>query len=256
MKRSTIGWIFAAVLAVGGAAFAYLFWFAGGSGEPSTELTTPELAATTTTADVDTETTEANAGTTDGATGTTQAASAAQAFVIDQGQSIAQFELDEVLSGTPTHVTGTTDQVVGQVRVDPADLSTAEFSDVIINARTFTTGREQRDRAIRGPIILDSGSDANELITFTPTSVDGLSGAVEEGDTVEFTVTGDLTIKGITQTVTFDSSVTYVDAGTIEGTATTEVTRDMFEIGIPSVPSVADVTNEVLLTLSFVAVAG
>ena len=249
MKRSTVGWVVAAVLAVGGATFAYLFWFAGGSGEPSTDLTTPELAATTTTTvNPGTETTEA-------APETTGANSAAQSFVIDQSQSIATFELDELLSGTPTHVIGTTEQVVGQVRVDPADLSTAEFSDVIINARTFTTGREQRDRAIRGPIILDSGSDANELITFAPTSVDGLSGAIEVGDTLDFTVTGDLTIKGTTQSVPFDVSVTYIDTGTIEGTATTEVTRDMFEIGIPSVPSVADVTNEVLLTLNFVALA-
>jgi len=250
MKRSTIGWIVAAILVIGGGAFAYLFWFAGGSGEPTTELTTPELAGTTT------STVASETETTDSATGTSGAASTAQAFVIDQSQSIASFELDELLSGTPTHVTGITDQVVGQVRVDPADLSTAEFSDMIINARTFTTGRDQRDRAIRGPIILDSGSDANELITFTPTSVDGLSGSIEVGDTVEFTVTGDLTIKGTTQSVTFASEVTYVDAGTIEGTATTEVTRDMFEIGIPSVPSVADVTNEVLLTLQFVALAG
>ena len=250
MKRSTIGWILAAVLAVGGAAFAYLFWFAGGSGEPSTQLTTPELSATTsTTADAGPGTTEATAGTADSST-------AARSFVIDQGQSIATFELDELLSGSPTHVTGTTDQVVGQVRVDPADLSTAEFSDVIVNARTFTTGRDQRDRAIRGPIILDSGSDANELITFTPTSVDGLSGPIDIGDTVEFTVTGDLTIKGTTQSVPFDVSVTYVDEVTIEGSATTEVTRDMFEIGIPSVPSVADVTNEVMLTFDFVAIAG
>ena len=112
-------------------------------------------------------------------------------------------------------------------------------------------------------LVVDDEKSIRESLTgilqdegFTPTSVDGLSGSAEVGETVEFTITGDLTIKGITQSVTFDAAVTYVDQGTLEGSAAAEVTRDMFEIGIPSVPSVADVTNEVLLTLNFVAVAG
>lgn len=256
MKRSVIGWSVAAVLAVGGAAFAYLFWFAGGSGEPSTQLTTPELAGTTTTASSG----ESSSTSADGGTPTTTAPgegeTGALAFVIDPSQSTARFEIDEVLRGEPTHVTGTTDQVAGQVRVDPGDLSTAEFSEMIVNARTFSTGASQRDRAIRGPVILNSASDEHELITFTPTVVDGLEGSMGVGETVEFTISGDLTVKGTTQPVTFDASVTMVDEATLEGTAEAEITRDMFEIGIPSVPSVADVTNEVLIGLEFVATAG
>jgi polyisoprenoid-binding protein YceI len=253
LNRSLVLWIAAAVLAVAGAAFAYLFWFAGGSGEPSTELTTPELAATTTTSLTSSTTSDGSPSTT---TGSTEDESASLTFIIDPDQSTARFELDEVLNGNPKHVVGTTDQVAGQVRVDEADLSSAEFSDIVVNARTFTTDSERRDRAIRGPVILDSGSEANEVITFTVTSVDGLEGSVRTGETVDFTITGDLTVKGTTQEVTFDASVTFVDRGTIEGTATAEITRDMFGIGIPSVPSVADVTNEVLIGIEFVALAG
>jgi polyisoprenoid-binding protein YceI len=253
LNRSLVLWIAAAVLAVAGAAFAYLFWFAGGSGEPSTELTTPELAATTTTSLTSSTTSDGSPSTT---TGSTEDESASLTFIIDPDQSTARFELDEVLNGNPKHVVGTTDQVAGQVRVDEADLSSAEFSDIVVNARTFTTDSERRDRAIRGPVILDSASDAFELITFSVTSVDGLEGSVQTGETVDFTITGDLTVKGTTQEVTFDASVTFVDRGTIEGTATAEITRDMFGIGIPSVPSVADVTNEVLIGIEFVALAG
>jgi polyisoprenoid-binding protein YceI len=240
------------VLAVAGAAFAYLFWFAGGSGEPSTELTTPELAATTSTgSSVESTGVESPSTTND-----TVDESPALTFVIDPDQSTARFELDEVLNGSPKHVVGTTDQVAGQVRVDEADLSSAEFSDIVVNARTLTTDSERRDRAIRGPIVLDSANDAHELITFSVSSVDGLDGSVQIGDTVEFTITGDLTVKGTTQEVTFDASAIFVDLGTIQGTATAEITRDSFGIGIPSVPSVADVTNEVLIGIDFVALAG
>lgn len=245
MKRSLVGWMVAVVLAVGGAAFAYVFWFAGGSGEPSTDLTTPELSVTTTTTPTASSTTGSSNETTEGSS-----------FEIDQARSIARFEIDEVLNGNPTHVVGTTDQVVGQIRVDATDLSSIEFSEIIVNARTLDTGSERRDRAMRGPIVLDSGSEENELITLMVTSVEGLSGDAVVGESFEFTVTGDLTIKGNTQPVTFDAMVTLVVDDTVEGSVTANITRDMFEIGIPSVASVADVTNEVLIGLEFVAVAG
>lgn len=252
MNRSVIGWFVAGVLAVAGASVAWLFWFAGGSGEPTTDLTTPALAGTTTTnAAAETSSTVGGADTTEPEEQTTTLV-----FEIDQSRSTARFEIDEVLNGNPTHVVGITDQVVGQVRVDMDDLSSIELSDIIINARTLETDSERRNRAIRGPVILDSGSDANELISLAGTSVDGLDGSAVVGETFEFTVSGDLTIKGNTQPVTFDVSATLIDEDTLEGEATAEVTRDMFEIGIPSVPGVADVTNEVLIGLEFVAVAG
>ena len=227
MKRSVIGWVLVSVLAIGGAAFAWL-WFAGGSGEPSTELTTPTIAEV----------------------------AGSQSFVITPGAgSVASFEIDEELRGSPQTVVGTTNEVAGQVQVDVSDLSTTQFSDIVINARTFMTDSERRDRAIRGPVILNSASDEFEFVTFTPTSIDGLAGSLVPGDTVEFTITGDMTIKGATSDVSFEVTATLVDAKTIEGTASSVVLRSDFGIGIPSVPSIANVSDEVVLTLDFVAVA-
>jgi len=242
MRRSWIAWTLAGLLAVGAAAFAYLFWFAGGSGEPSTELTTPELIDTTS------STEDGGSTTTDGDSRTS--------FVIDQTQSTAGFQIDEELQGQPNQVIGLTDQVAGQVNVDPSDLSSAQLSDIVVNARTFVTDSERRDRAIRGPVILDSASDEHELITLEVTSVDGLAGSANVGDTVDFSLIGDLTVKGMTSPVTFAVSVTFVDEDTIQGTATAEVTRSQFGIGIPSVPGVANVADDVLLRLEFVATAG
>lgn len=252
MNRSVIGWILAALLALGGAAFAYVFWFAGGSGEPTTNLTTPELSATTTTPTA--QSTSTSTG--EAPTSSPPSQASAKSFVIDPAGSTARFEIDEVLNGSPQRVIGVTDEVVGQVRVDVSDLTQIELSEIIVNARTLTTGSERRDRAIRGPVILNSGSDEHELITLEVTSVDDLGGSAEVGDTVEFTIIGDLTIKGVTQPVTFDATVTRSGEDTIEGSATAQVTRDMFDIGIPSVPQVADVTNEVIIGLDFVATAG
>lgn len=196
----------------------------------ATHPTTPELAVTTTSLDTE------GAVTTDPSTETTSTAEA-RSFEIDQTRSTARFEIDdEVLNGSPQHVVGTTDQVVGQILVDPSDPGSVEFSEIVLNARTLTSDSERRDRAMRGPLVLDSGSDEHELISYAVTSVDRL-GAVTIGGTVDFTITGDLTIKGNTQPVVFDVTAVMVDANTIDGSAVAEITRDMFEIGIPACPT-------------------
>lgn len=238
--RRVLGWILVVLVVGGGAGLAYLY-FAGGSGEPSTELATPSIA---------------DGGTSDAGVSSTEAGSEAnvtEAFAIDAGQSSASFEIDEVLRGSPQRVVGTTSEVAGQVSLDPTDLSNIRFSQIIVNARTFDTGSGNRDRAIRGPVILNSASDEFELITFDVTSVDGLDGALSIGEPTGFTVTGDLVVRGTTNPATFDVTATLVDQGTIEGSASTTVLRSDYGIGIPNAPGVTDVSDEVLITLDFVA---
>lgn len=249
MKRAIV--IVATVVVIGGGAFAYLFWFAGGSGEPSTALTTPEVIGATTTTGAATSPSTPGTETTE----PTGPAGEAGAFVIDSAQSTVSFTINEVLRGDPKTVVGTTDQVAGQVVIDTSDLGNTQFSPIVINARTFNTDSSQRNRSIRGPVILNSASDEFEFITFTPTSIDGLDGtAAEVGGVYEFQVTGDLLVKGTTHSVTFDVMVVMEDETTISGTAEAEVLRSDFGIGIPSVPGVADVTDEVALALEFIAV--
>ena len=224
--KGVIGWSAAAALAValGGVGYVY---FAGGSGEPSTEITTPAIPEETSDGSV--------------------------TFIIDTSRSTAVFLIGEVLRGEPNTVEGTTSEIGGQVSVDPADVSSARISDLVINGRTFSTGSSFRDRAIRGPVILNSADDEFEFITFSATSIDGLSGSAAVGDTLTFQVSGELTIKGTTREETFDVSVDFVDTVTIEGSATTTVLRDSYGIGIPSAPGVADVSNSVEISLVFVA---
>lgn len=165
---------------------------------------------------------------------------------------MASFELDGEFRGSPQSVAGATDQVAALIRLDVTDLSTIESSEIVMNARTFETGSAQRDRAIRGRVILDSASDELEFITFSVASVDGLPDQASPGDTLEFTITGDLTIKGATNLETFDVVAALVDTSTMEGSASATISRDRYGIGIPSVPSVANVSDDVAVTLEFV----
>ena len=247
--RRAIAWTLGGLLLAAALLIGWLY-FAGGSGEPSTELTTPTLAGEDTAPPADAPETSATHDPT-----TTADTGEAVAFVIDPAQSVAAFEIDEILRGAPNRVLGTTQEVAGQFEVDTSDLATARFSQIVINARTFETDSSTRDRQIRGPVILNSATDEFEFITFEVTAVEGLTGAASVRDSLEFTITGDLTIKGTTSPATFDVTATLVDEGTVEGVAETTVTRSQFDIGIPSVPSVADVGDEVVIRLEFVAVA-
>ena len=174
----------------------------------------------------------------------------ATVYTIDPASSEVRFELNEVLRGEPKTVVGTTDQVAGEIAVDLGDLSSTQVGAIQVNARGLSTDNNFRNRAINNEI-LNTGDF--EFITFEPTAVSGLSGSAVVGDTFEFTVSGDLTIRDITQPVTFDVTATAVSDSQIEGTASAVVQRADYNLQIPSVPSVADVEEEVELYIDFAA---
>lgn len=231
----------AALVVAGAAGFV---WLSGGSGEPTTDVTAPPIAATTTTTAVN--------DTGDVETTTTTSADATDGPVTFEltGESRASFTLQEDLRGNRTTVVGTTSDVAAQLIVDPTDPTSAQLGTIVINARTLQTDNSFRDRAIRGQI-LESADDAFEFITFTPTSIEGLPDDTSFPFT--FQVTGDLTIRDITQSVTFDVVIDEASATGVVGTASAQVLREEFDLIIPSVPSVANVTEEVDLELFFVA---
>ena len=70
-----------------------------------------------------------------------------------------------------------------------------------------------------------------------------------------FNVTGDLTVRDITQEITFQVTVTPVSETRLEGVAKATVLRSDYELNIPSVPNVANVSDEVRLEIEFVALA-
>ena len=111
-----------------------------------------------------------------------------------------------------------------------------------------------RDRTIRR-FILRSGEDEYQFITFTPTSIAGLPTEAQPGDSFSFDVTGDLQIRDFVAPVTFAVTVTADSATRITGLAQATVQRSTFDLNIPNVPGVADVTEDVRLELAFVAQA-
>lgn len=175
-------------------------------------------------------------------------------FVIDPARSSVRFILTEMLSGVFTVVTGEGNGVAGAVTVNLDDYGSTTISPIEIDARSLATDNGFRDQAV-GRFVLQHNQEENRFIRFTPTSIDGLPATATVGAPFEFSVTGDLTIRTITRPVTFTMTVTPLSENEIQGSGSTVVLRSDFDLQIPSVPRVADVSEEVTLEIDFVAAA-
>ena len=212
-------------------------------------VTEPAAVApvTDTTATTDTTTTDAAT-----AEPSNAASAEVRVFTIDPAQSQARFTLDEELMGSPKTVVGATQAVEGAITIDLADPAKTAIGPIQIDARSLATDSSRRDGAIQR-FILGTSNDANRYIVFTPTAIAGVPAKAAVGDTLELQVTGDLTISGVSKPVTFATTVKVDSENQLSGLATAQVLRSDFNLSIPSVPSVANVTDEVKLELEFVA---
>lgn len=166
-------------------------------------------------------------------------------------ESEARFIIDEVLNGAPKTVVGTTNQVAGELAVDPADPTKSRVGIIQVNARTLSTDSDMRNRAIKNQIL---GTDQYEFITFTPTEIVGLPQSGDLGQSYTFQIVGDLTIRDVTRQVTFDVTATPASDSRLEGTAQTTIQYADYGIAIPKVRQVASVADTVRLEIDFVAV--
>ncbi|HEX9895885.1 MAG TPA: YceI family protein, partial [Gemmatimonadales bacterium] len=69
-------------------------------------------------------------------------------------------------------------------------------------------------------------------------------------------IAGDLTIREVTQAVSFEATISVISESEIQGNATATISRSDFELTIPSVPRVAGVDEKLLLEFDFVARSG
>jgi polyisoprenoid-binding protein YceI len=162
----------------------------------------------------------------------------------------ARFVIGEVLRGQNNTVVGSTDQVQGEIRIDPNQPDQSSLGTFQIDAGSFTTDSSMRDRAIAN-FILQSGE--YEKITFEATSINGIPEDASLGQTLNLQIQGNLTIREVTRQVTFDATVTPVSENRLEGSARATILREDFDLSIPSVPSVASVDEEMMLEIDLVA---
>ncbi|MBX2997991.1 MAG: YceI family protein [Caldilineaceae bacterium] len=174
----------------------------------------------------------------------------ATTFQIIAEESEARFRLGEVFLGTPKDVVGATRQFSGEITVNPSNPAASSVGIIQIDAASLATDNERRDAAVRRFILQ---TDEYPTITLAPSALDGMPASVAVGDNFSFHVIGDLQIRNIVHPVTFDVTVNVLSDSELTGSANAVIFRSDYELTIPNVPSVTDVSDEVELSFDFTA---
>ena len=169
-------------------------------------------------------------------------------FILGEG-TIARYKVEEELARQGFFVaTGETAEVVGRITFDDDGGVISDESGIVLQAATFKTDSDRRDRFVRERTLQTTEFPA---ISFRPTSVEGMPWPLDEASgEVEFTITGDLTIRDQTREVTWDVVAEFGDE--IKGLASVETTFEQFAMEKPSVAIVISVDDIIRLEIDFV----
>ncbi len=127
------------------------------------------------------------------------ASAAVHSFQIDPGHSSVAFTVRHLVSKVPGHF----DEFDGTVSMDPAAIESTLKIAGKIKATSIDTGVDKRDNHLRSADFLEV--EKHPEITFTSKKV------VKSGD--KYSVSGDLTLHGVTKEVVFDTAVLGVTKG-------------------------------------------
>jgi len=204
------------------------------------------------------------------ATPTTAAAPAAQPqqpvaegarrFVVVPAESFAAYVVTEEFFGGALakygieagigEVTGRTNEVAGelQLRLDDPQNALA-FGEFTVNLPSLTSDRDQRDGWIR-----DNALQSNRfpVAKFVATEIQNAPATYTEGTEVTFQLVGDLTVRDITQPVTFDVTATLT-GDTIKGVATSPMQITNFGFDPPDFANTLTVANDFTIQVELTA---
>ena len=144
-------------------------------------------------------------------------------WAIDPDHSVAAFVVSHMMI---CDVHGQFNKVSGSIRFDPAEPEKASL-EVTIGVAGVYTGIQKRDDHLRSPDFFDAA--VYPVMTFTSTRV-------ESRGKNRYTVTGDLTIRGVTRPVILEAEARgpvkspFGDETTIGFTATTAIDRTEFGV--------------------------
>ncbi len=162
------------------------------------------------------------------------------------GPSFVGYRIDEVLTTVGDFtVVGRTEDVAGSIEASSTEVSAVEL---VVDMTTLTTDNSNRDQAMRGQAL---ETDQFPEATFSLTSPIPIESVPAEGETIEVTATGDLTIHGVTQSVDFPLTAA-IEGTTLVVVGQLTVLLADYDISAPSAPIVASVEDDAILELSLV----
>jgi len=143
---------------------------------------------------------------------------------------------------------GTTNLVSGTLTIN-ADGTVASGSKLTVDLRGLKSDQDQRDGFIQNRTLETSKFPNAE---FAPTKVTGLDKLVPSAGQAGISLTGNLSIHGVTKEVTFQGIVTFNPRNNlVSGRAKTSLTFDEFGLTQPKIGRLASVDNKIDLELVY-----
>ncbi len=238
-------WVAAGAVLLGGAAVWGALWFLGGDAPEEADLgaTISSVvggAETTAAAPPDgaTDSTAGGGDTAAGIEGTWTVDPGIGEFTVEDGTTatFAGFRIDEELRGIGSTVAvGRTPGVTGSVTIEGTTLTAAELT---VDMTAIDSNEERRERPIQQAL----GTGTNPEATFVLAAPVELGEGAASGDPVEVTVTGVLTINGVTNPVTIPLEAQIVE-DMILVVGSTDIVFADYDVSVPSAPVVLAVED-------------
>ncbi len=162
------------------------------------------------------------------------------------GKSQANYRVREQLANVslPGDAVGVTDQLSGQIVGKTDGTIVSADSKFVVDLTKLKSDQSMRDGFIQRETLRTS---QYPNATFVPTSVSGLPATLPPTAPVSFQLTGDLTIRDVTKSVTWDVKCTPTNATEGACHATTTFTFEDFKIPQPRVPRVLSIQDNITL---------
>lgn len=187
---------------------------AGSDAPQATTAATPATPAT------------ANSAGTDGTDAGGSTGDVTGAWAISSDSTLG-YRVQEVLSGIDTEGAGRTNQVTGTLTIEGTSVVAAEFT---VQMASITSDSDRRDGQFRNRIM---STDDFPISTFVLTAPIDFGEIPAEGTPITATATGDLTLRGVTNSVTFDIEA-QITGGRIGVLGNIPVLFSEYEIPDPS----------------------
>jgi polyisoprenoid-binding protein YceI len=243
-KKIAIGVVVLIALVVGGS-FLYAKVFNKADAEFNQNDVIDKLNGTTTTVGATTDSTPTSDSTAAGSTTTTApAGSTVEGNWVIAADSEVGYRVNESINGFDTTANGRTNAITGQFTIAGTQATTGDWT---VDMTTFKSDESRRDGQFKGRIM---SVDQFPTSTFTLTQPIDFGSVPADGQTITASATGDLTLRGVTKSVTFDLQATFKN-GRIGVLGQIPVV--FADYGIPN-PSIATISTEDHGLLEFVLI--
>ncbi len=170
-------------------------------------------------------------------------------FEVAASGNEARYKVREQLAGVdfPNDAIGVTPAVSGQVVIDDTGAVVADQSIITIDLRPLKSDKDRRDGYVQRRLLnTEEFPDA----TLRVTGINGTPSPLPTSGSFNFSLTGDLTLRGVTRPTTWAVTATATPTG-YTGSATTSFTFADFEMTKPRVAVVLSVEDTIALEYDF-----